>query len=67
MNAKTPKNCITCSFQYPCNKGKTYYCALKRFPILNPEIGCPRHISKAEYKVNKQWLTAEEISALSRR
>lgn len=63
MCAKTPKNCMTCSFQYPCNKGKTKYCTLGRFPILNPEVGCHRHMYKSEFKSDNPHITAEEIQA----
>ena len=44
-----PKNCLSCAFSYKCNKGKTEYCTLKRFPILNPEIGCSRHMYSSEF------------------
>lgn len=63
MDAKTPKNCMTCSFQYPCNKGKTKYCTLGRFPILNPEVGCHRHMYKSEFKSGNLYVTAEEVQA----
>ena len=62
--SKTPKNCITCSFQYPCNKGKTKYCTLGRFPILNPEVGCHRHMYKSEFKSSDfKHITPEEMAA----
>ena len=58
-----PKNCTTCAFQHKCNKGKSLYCTLKRFPILNPEIGCSRQMFKSEFKTNFTSMTAEEIQA----
>lgn len=60
-----PKNCTTCAFQYKCNKGKSMYCSLKKFPILNPEIGCSRQMFKSEFRNNKTYMTAEEIAAAS--
>jgi hypothetical protein len=45
------------------NKGATPYCVLKRFPILNPEIGCSRQMFKSELKTKSKFLKAEEIVA----
>ena len=56
-------NCFTCAFKYNVGKKQTPYCALKRFPILNPEIGCSRRITKAEFKSNNLYLKPEEIMA----
>ena len=62
-----PKNCNTCAFKYMVNKGVTPYCALKRFPILNPEIGCSRHMYESEFKSGKYssmlYVSADEIQA----
>lgn len=58
-----PKNCTTCAFQYKCNKGKSMWCTLKKFVILNPEIGCSRQMFKSEYRNNKTYMTVEEIAA----
>ncbi len=62
-----PKNCTTCAFQHKCNKGKSLYCTLKRFPILNPEVGCSRQMFKSEFTSGKYssmlYVTAEEIQA----
>lgn len=65
-----PKNCTTCAFQYKCNKGKSMYCALKRFVILNPEVGCSRQMMKSEFESKNSTslfglnhFTAEEIQA----
>lgn len=63
MCAKTPKNCHTCAFQYPCNKNNGKYCTLGNFPILNPELGCHRHMYKSEFKSGNLHITAEEIQA----
>lgn len=60
---KEPKNCTTCAFKCMVNKGATPYCALKRFPILNPEIGCSRQMTKGEFKSKNCYVTAEEIAA----
>lgn len=46
-------NCLNCAFSYRCNKGKTEYCTLKRFPILNPEIGCSQHMYSSEFSSMK--------------
>lgn len=65
-----PKNCTTCAFQHKCNKGKSMYCALKRFVILNPEVGCSRQMMKSEFESKNSTslfglnhFTAEEILA----
>lgn len=58
-----PKDCTTCAFQYKCNKGKSMYCTLRKFVILNPEIGCSKHMFKSEFKTNKTSMTGEEIAA----
>lgn len=58
-----PKNCTTCAFQYKCNKGKSMWCTLKKFVILNPEVGCSRQMFKSEFKTNITSMTAEEIEA----
>lgn len=61
--SSAPKNCFTCAFQYPCNKNNGKYCALKKFPIFNPNIGCNRHMYKSEFKSGNLHVTAEEIQA----
>ena len=48
-----PKNCLSCAFSYKCNQGKTEYCTLKRFPVLNPDIGCSQHMYKSEFRSMK--------------
>lgn len=59
-----PKNCYTCAFRYKCNKGKSEYCSLKQFPILNPDIGCGRHMYKSEFTSSSfRQVTPEEITA----
>lgn len=61
---KTPKNCHTCAFQYPCNKNNGKYCTLKNFPILNPDIGCGRHMYKSEFRSdNMKHISPEEKAA----
>lgn len=54
-----PKNCLSCAFSYKCNQGKTEYCTLKRFPVLNPDIGCSQHMYASEYRS----MTLEEKEA----
>ena len=56
-------NCFTCAFKYNFGKKKIPYCALKRFAILNPDIGCSRRITKGELKSNCIKLNPEEIAA----
>lgn len=63
QSTSAPKDCTTCSFQYKCNKGKSMYCTLGNFPILNPEIGCHRHMYKSEFKSGNLYVTAKEIQA----
>ena len=58
-----PKNCTTCAFQYKCNKGKSMWCTLKKFVILNPEVGCSRRMTKGEFKSKNCFITAEERQA----
>lgn len=58
-----PKDCTTCAFQYECNSGMSMYCALNKFVILNPEIGCSKQMFKSEYRNNKTYMTTEEIAA----
>lgn len=63
-NESAPKNCYTCAFRYKCNKGKSEYCSLRRFPILNPDIGCGRHMFKSEFKSSSiKHITPEEMAA----
>lgn len=63
-NESAPKNCYTCAFRYKCNNGKSEYCSLKRFPILNPDIGCGRHMYKSEFKPdNIRHIAQEELNA----
>lgn len=62
-------NCFTCAFKHNFGKKKTPYCALERFPILNPDIGCSRRKvksevkSRSESKFDYKCLTPEEVSA----
>lgn len=56
-------NCFTCVFKYNFGKKQTPYCALKRFPILNPDIGCSRRITKGEFNSDNVYLKPEEITA----
>lgn len=62
-----PKNCTTCAFQYKCNKGKSMWCTLKKFVILNPEVGCSRHMYRKEFENGSYscmlYITDEEIDA----
>ena len=39
------------------------WCTLKKFVILNPEVGCSRQMFKFEFKTNKTSMTGEEITA----
>lgn len=56
--------CFTCAFKYSVNGDKqTPYCALKRFPILNPQIGCNRHMYKHEFKNLNDHKEPDEIAA----
>ena len=50
---KNKRDCTNCSFNYPSGKKKIPYCTLKRFPILNPDVGCSKHIKKA--REIKEW------------
>lgn len=55
-------NCYTCAFKYNVGKKQTLYCALKRFPILNPDIGCSRRMTKGDF-TNRTLFKEDEIAA----
>lgn len=40
------KGCNNCTFNLPNGKKKIPYCVLKKFPILNPTIGCSKKIAR---------------------
>lgn len=55
-------NCHTCVFKK--SNGKTPYCVLKRFPILNPDVGCSRRMVRDDFKKsNIRQVSAEELEA----
>lgn len=54
------KDCNNCVFNYPNGKKKIPYCTLKRFPILNPDIGCSKFISKKIKNVDG-WTSLKDI------
>lgn len=55
-------NCHTCVFKK--SNGKTLYCVLKNFPILNPDVGCSRRMVKDDFKhTNAKNVTTEELEA----
>ena len=55
-------NCHTCVFKK--SNGKTPYCVLKNFPILNPDIGCSRRMTRDDFKKsNIKHVSAEELEA----
>lgn len=54
------RDCTTCVFNYPNGKKKIPYCTLKRFPILNPDIGCSKQMTRLEFKNDVVRLTDEE-------
>lgn len=58
-------NCHTCVFKK--SNGKTPYCVLKRFPILNPDVGCSRRMVRDDFKKsNIKQITAEELEAYAK-
>lgn len=54
------KDCNNCVFNYPNGKKKIPYCTLKRFPILNPDIGCSKFISKKIKNVDG-WASLKDV------
>ena len=62
VDRTSDRTCFKCAFKGMAYK-TTPYCFLKRFPILNPEIGCSRQMTKGEFKSKNCYITAEEIAA----
>jgi hypothetical protein len=40
------EGCNNCTFNWPNGKKKIPYCVLKKFPILNPDVGCTKKITR---------------------
>lgn len=58
-------NCHTCVFKH--NNGKVPYCVLKNFPILNPDVGCSRRMTRDDFKKsNIKHVSAEELEAYTK-